>query len=114
MTFDDLKDAVCGETVLVDQFETHRYFVGLVKDKLLTSTYSTDELYAWEELSIKKWTIKKENKKYWYWDFKDNAGNWTTSSYKCDESFHLTGGSLHCGLNDAKEKTKVESSLLEI
>jgi hypothetical protein len=58
--------------------------------------------------------LPKEKRKFWLWDYKTGYGRWKRTLIFCDESFKDTRGIEHSLLSHAKEKRKVESSLLEI
>lgn len=64
MTFDDLKDAVPWETVLIDALGEEGYFISLnpLKNRLITvDKRGNFDAYSWRESNIRNWRIKKPN-----------------------------------------------------
>ena len=58
------KDGVPGKTILVDQHDFQRYFMGFnpVNEKVLTVRMFDGDIHDWNEKSLSGWKIKKPMK----------------------------------------------------
>lgn len=66
MTFEDLKDAVPFETVLIGHSGNEKYFVGINPhtQHIITQNVPTLNLQRWKEYEIKDWKIKDKEPNY--------------------------------------------------
>jgi len=67
MKFEDLKDAVSGETVLIKECKSERTFIGWSTIGDLVAQTGSGILYKYSEKAIAAWTLKKWNKQFRPW-----------------------------------------------
>ncbi len=63
MTFDDLKDAVPGETVLITTVKGALFYVGVINNNLITCNLDGIDSNSWTEAEVTHWSIKKTKPK---------------------------------------------------
>jgi hypothetical protein len=115
----DMIDKIEVGKTYVDKYETKRtvLFVGEINVlcKCKTKYGQKDEgAYSIKGFKEDHSELPKEKRKFWLWDYENKHGYWKRSEYFYDESFKDTTGRESLSIKNAKEKRKVESSLLEI